>query len=182
MIKFNGGQGALICDNCRVIIHEPYDMTRTQPEKVLCEQCQKDETSKNIKQVIVVRKDLKMRKGKMVSQGAHAAMKVFFDRMERQWVTHPQDSQDECLEWVVNFTEEMVKWKEGTFTKICVGVDSEQELLDVYKKAKEMDIPCSLIEDRGFTEFKGERTLTCCAIGPDLNEKIDTITGKLQLL
>ena len=34
----------------------------------------------NVKQVIVLRKDLNMRKGKMVAQGAHASMKVFFDR------------------------------------------------------------------------------------------------------
>lgn len=33
------------------------------------------------KQVIVMRKDLNMRKGKMIAQGAHASMKVLLDNM-----------------------------------------------------------------------------------------------------
>lgn len=34
----------------------------------------------DVKQVLVIRKDLNMRKGKMVAQGAHSAMKVVFDQ------------------------------------------------------------------------------------------------------
>lgn len=37
----------------------------------------------NTKQVIVMRKDLNMRKGKMVAQGAHASMAVLLDMMTR---------------------------------------------------------------------------------------------------
>ena len=39
-----------------------------------------DEAPKQAKQVIVMRKDLGMRKGKMIAQGAHASLKVLTDR------------------------------------------------------------------------------------------------------
>lgn len=35
----------------------------------------------NVKQVLVMRKDLNCRKGKIASQCAHASLKVFFDKM-----------------------------------------------------------------------------------------------------
>lgn len=119
-----------------------------------------------------MRKDLNMRKGKMVAQGSHASMKVFFDIMKKESKS------------IYSFeaTKEMEEWIDGIFTKICVSVNSEIELLDIYNKAKEENIPCSLIQDSGLTEFKGIPTYTCCAIGPDNSEKINKITGNLQLL
>jgi len=127
------------------------------------------------KQVIVLRKDLNMRKGKMVAQGAHASMKVFFDRM----AAHDDGS------YVIDedsVTDEMREWMNGSFTKVCVGVSSEQDLLDVYNRALNAGIPCSLITDAGKTEFGGVPTKTAVAIGPDRSDKIDPITGELPLL
>lgn len=125
-----------------------------------------------IKQVIVMRKDLNMRKGKMIAQGCHASMKVFLDR--------PRFIFNRFL-LAIAITKEMNDWVNGLFTKICVSVDSEQELKDIYNKAKKAGLPCALIEDAGLTEFK-QPTLTCCAIGPASEEKIDPITGNLKLL
>ena len=124
-----------------------------------------------IKQVLVIRKDLKMRRGKEISQCAHASMKVFFDNGR----IFPENT------LVVNITPQMKQWIEGIFTKIAVYVESEQELVDIYKKAKEAGCPCSLIEDNGLTEFKGVKTKTVVAIGPDESEIIDKITGHLKL-
>jgi PTH2 family peptidyl-tRNA hydrolase len=119
------------------------------------------------KQVIIVRKDLNMRKGKIAAQVAHASMKVFFDRMK----------EDKII-----ISKAMKEWVEGSFTKICVYVESEEELLALYKKALDADIPCALIKDNGNTEFHGVPTHTCVAIGPDYIDKIDAITGGLPLL
>ena len=124
-----------------------------------------------IKQVLVLRKDLNMRKGKMVTQGSHSCMKVFFDRMTKNNLTY-----------TFTATEEMAEWIDGKFTKICVSVNSEEELLDIYNKAKEANLPCTLIEDCGLTEFKGVPTKTCCAIGPVKEEEVDPITKHLPLL
>ena len=127
-----------------------------------------------IKQVIILRKDLNMRKGKLVSQGCHASMKVFFDLInlndgEKKLVLDP-------------ITPEMSQWIRGSFTKICVSVDSEAELMEIYEKSKLAGIPCSLIIDECRTEFNGVPTKTAVAIGPDTSEKIDPITGHLRLL
>ena len=76
----------------------------------------------------------------------------------------------------------MQAWLSGRFTKVVVRVDSEAELLEVYQKAKDAGLPCSLIQDSGATEFHGVPTYTAVAIGPDEAEKIDAITGQLKLL
>ncbi len=132
----------------------------------------------NIKQVIVVRKDLNMRKGKIASQVAHAAMKVFFDKM----TIFPDSVTHKMKAVIYDLTSEMEKWMSGAFTKVVVSVNSEDEIYDLAKKSEELDIPHAVIIDNGFTEFNGRKTTTCIAIGPDDSEKIDQLTGKLPLI
>lgn len=136
----------------------------------------------SVKQVIVMRKDLNMRKGKMIAQGAHASMKVFFDKMYNpDFDVSMSEELDQGLR-TMQLTNEETDWVDGIFTKICLSIDSEQELLDVYDKAKKAGLNCALIQDSGKTEFNGVPTYTCCAIGPNTSEKIDLITGGLSLL
>ena len=132
-----------------------------------------------IKQVIVIRKDLNMRKGKMCAQAAHASLKVFFDRIFKIENASYSVYPDKIVG--ILMTQEMLSWVEGSFTKICVYVNSEEELFEIYKQAKESDLPVALIRDAGKTEFK-EPTYTCLAIGPAKSELIDKITGELKLL
>lgn len=116
-----------------------------------------------LKQVIVMRNDLNMRKGKMVAQGAHASVLAY-------------KSADNS-----NIRGYAKTWFNEGMTKITVRVDSEGELLDVVAKAKSAGLTVELVRDAGLTEFK-EPTLTCCAIGPGTAEDIDKITGHLKLL
>lgn len=121
-----------------------------------------------MKMVIVVRKDLNMRKGKMIAQGCHAACAL--------------------LTQLTGFTTERnAKWYEEWCAtgvrKIVVGVDSEQELLEIYENA---DAPCvgierALIHDAGFTEIPAG-TATAVGLGPAPDKEIDKITGHLKLL
>ena len=120
----------------------------------------------NTKQVIVMRKDLNMRKGKMVAQGSHASIAFLTRKLEKN----------------ENLTELQKKWLDDSFVKVCVGVDSEQELLAINDKAIALGLECHLVTDKGLTEFNGIPTITCLAIGPDFSEKIDSITGYLKLL
>jgi len=127
----------------------------------------------DVKQVIVLRKDLNMRKGKMVAQGAHASLEAIFNNLMVYGETYTIP-RGECLDaWL--------DMKNG-FKKICVSVNSEQELLDVYEKAKETGHFCSLVKDLGHTEFNGVPTYTAVAIGPAPSDEIDLITKDLPLL
>ncbi len=126
---------------------------------------------RRIKQVIVMRHDLKMRRGKQIAQGAHAAMAFLCRKMqERKQIS------------LADFTEPQQHWLSGGFAKVCCRVDSEDELMEIYHKALELGVEAHLITDSGRTEFHSIPTRTCVALGPDDAETIDTITGKLQLL
>lgn len=126
----------------------------------------------DVKQVIVMRTDLNMRKGKMIAQGAHASI---------AWLTNRMDlDQTRVKEFYLGEAEH--DWVTGRFTKIVVRVDSLYQLLYTYHKACKAGIVASLIRDAGLTEFHGELTYTCCAIGPDFASAIDEITGHLKLL
>lgn len=127
------------------------------------------------KQVIVLRKDLNMRKGKMVAQGAHASMAAILN-------LGSYDKQGEGATLTIALDERIRPWLQGRFKKICVGVTSEKELLDLYKSAQDKGLVCALIQDAGLTEFGGVPTYTALAVGPDEDDKVDQITGGLGLL
>jgi PTH2 family peptidyl-tRNA hydrolase len=82
----------------------------------------------------------------------------------------------------IKLTEAMHEWAFGIFTKVVVGVESEEELFDIYDKTKLFGLPCAIIQDVGATEFNGVPTYTALAVGPAESEKIDKITGNLKLL
>ena len=122
------------------------------------------------KQVIVLRKDLNMRKGKLVAQGAHASMGAILGLCKRDGDTLTLEMDERTLPWLT-----------GRFKKICVYVNSEEELLQIYNTAKENGLVSSLIKDAGLTEFNGIATLTAVAVGPDREDRIDAVTKHLPL-
>ena len=126
-----------------------------------------------IKQVILIRKDLKMRRGKEIAQGSHASMEFLVSQL-RQCFT-------DNAELTIQLNEKEKKWVSEGMAKVCLQVNSEQQLLEYYDKAKSHGLQSFLIRDSGRTEFKGTPTLTACAIGPDEVDKIDAITGDLSL-
>ena len=127
---------------------------------------------REVKQVIVMRKDLNMRKGKMVAQGAHASMGAVLNHYKAGTKEYPIyiPLHDPCQQWF-----------DGPFVKICVGVPDEETLHFIAEQARRMRIPYALIKDAGRTEFK-EPTYTCCGIGPWWVDEINKITGDLKLL
>lgn len=120
-----------------------------------------------IKQVIVIRKDLKMRRGKEIAQGSHASAMFMTKRVKNG-----------CGSFL---TAEQIEWLESGTTKVVVQVESEEHLMQIYCAALDRDLEVNLVTDYGKTEFKGVPTKTCLAIGPHENSKIDEITQYLQL-
>lgn len=111
------------------------------------------------KMVLVVRKDLKMSKGKIAAQCAHAAVSCFKSSSSLS----------------------NTQWKMNNQAKIVLQCENENSLLDIYKKAKENKLPVSLICDAGRTQLTAG-TYTVVGIGPASSMKIDNITNHLTLL
>lgn len=134
------------------------------------------------KQVIVMRTDLNMRKGKLASQTGHAASEILFNE-EFESGTFYDIKSEQTEDWVkIRVTDDMAQWMLTGKKKIVVGCTDEKELLSLYEQAQKAGLLCVLITDAGHTEFHGEPTNTCIAIGPAKEEEIDKITGNLKLL
>lgn len=159
----------------------------------------KNETKNNIKQVVLVRKDISMSVGKIASQVAHACMKVFFDNMiDASFIQQPYSRLSSnmilpsysfydmvCFEKggkILPYNDYFYEYINGVFKKIILEVHSEKELLELHQKAKDKNIHCSLIKDSGLTEFNLVPTYTTVCIGPWIDSEIDEITGHLKLL
>ena len=115
------------------------------------------------KMVIVVRTDLNMSLGKVSAQVGHAVLGAYKLSL--------QNDLTKTNNWE-NFSGQ---------AKIVLGVSNKEELFDIQNKAREAGLVTCLIHDAGRTQV-APNTPTCCAIGPDLVENIDKITGKLKLL
>ena len=135
------------------------------------------------KQMIVMRRDLKMRKGKIAAQAGHACVEATLMAIVREgrgdelratdgwaWIEHGGDD-------VTALTE----WFDAGVAKVCVYVDSEEELLDLAARGRAPGSAVALVRDAGHTEFHGEPTYTCLAFEPLPAEKIDPLTGELPL-
>jgi len=111
-----------------------------------------------MKQVILLRNDLKLGIGKTAAQVAHASVEAVLNSRK----------------------EKVTAWRNEGMKKIVLKVKDDKELLQFQNLAKEKKLVASLITDAGLTEVP-PGTMTCLAIGPDDDELIDSVTGKLKM-
>jgi len=111
------------------------------------------------KQVILVRQDLKLPPGKLASQVAHASLEV---------TSKSEKSQVE-------------EWKKEGAKKVVLKVKDEKELFNYKQMAEDSGLITALIKDAGHTVVEAGTT-TSLGIGPDEEEKIDKVTGKLKMV
>jgi PTH2 family peptidyl-tRNA hydrolase len=98
-----------------------------------------------LKQVILVRRDLNLSRGKLASQVAHAS-----------------------VEAVLNSDTELVEeWRKQGMSKIILGVENLYELEKLINRAKSKSIITSVVWDEGLTEIK-KGTVTCKLMVPKL--------------
>ena len=109
-----------------------------------------------------MRSDLRMGRGKLAAQAAHASLSAAEEAMSRseRWYN---------------------EWKEEGQAKIVLKVGSEAELKELLRKARAMHLPAALIQDRGLTQLE-PGTTTCLALGPAPDDLLDRLTGNLKLL
>ena len=112
----------------------------------------------NLKQVILMRNDLKLPKGKACAQAAHASVDA-----------------------VLKSDEKVVQeWKKSGMAKIVLKVADEKELVSFFQAAKDSSIVASLITDAGHTVVE-PGTKTCVGLGPAKEEELDALVGELSL-
>lgn len=143
------------------------------------------ERSYKAKQMIVVRRDLKMRKGKIAAQAGHACVEATLMALAHEGrldkIRLSADATWAYLDDEGTAPTPLSEWFDAGVAKVCVYVDSEEELLDLARRGREAGFLVALIRDAGFTEFHGEPTYTCLAFEPLRGEQIDPLTGKLPL-
>jgi peptidyl-tRNA hydrolase, PTH2 family len=125
---------------------------------------------RGVKQVIVIRRDLGMRRGKEIAQGSHASMMWLVTRLS--WVGRQAGA---------FFTPAEQEWLSRGVRKVVCVVTTEDELRKVWAEASEAGLESHLVTDAGRTEFHGNPTVTAVAVGPDYDEKIDPVTRHLTL-
>jgi len=112
-----------------------------------------------MKQVIVIRTDLKMSKGKTAAQACHACLGSY----------KKADS------------SKIRTWEMDGAKKVIVKVSTLEELFQIKEIAKKNNVPNFMVKDAGRTEIPSG-TITCLGIGPDNDDIIDKVTQDLKLL
>lgn len=111
------------------------------------------------KQIILVRKELKLPKGKMAVQCSHAAVEAVLKSQK----------------------DDVKRWRDSGGKKVAVYVDNLKELYKFNQLAKDIGLVTAVITDAGKTVLE-PGTVTCMAIGPDEEQKIDKLTSKLKMV
>lgn len=114
-----------------------------------------------LKQVIIVRADIEMGRGKAAAQVGHAAVSSYL----------------ECLKAHKDVAQE---WLESGQRKIVLKVDTEEALVKFYEAFKFKKVPCSLVSDAGLTQLP-PGTKTALGVGPWNSADIDILTRGLKL-
>ncbi|MFC2143583.1 peptidyl-tRNA hydrolase Pth2 [Candidatus Aenigmatarchaeota archaeon] len=112
------------------------------------------------KQVIVIRSDVKMSKGKTAVQTAHASLESYK---------------------IAKRKNKTKIWEITGQKKVLLKVESLAELKKIKQKCNKLKVPCALIHDAGRTEVKSG-TITALGIGPDKEKTINKVTGSLPLV
>ncbi|MFQ6051959.1 MAG: peptidyl-tRNA hydrolase Pth2 [Candidatus Hydrothermarchaeota archaeon] len=115
-----------------------------------------------VKQVILIRRDLEISKGKLCVQVAHGSVGAALVSQKR-------------------FPSYFKKWIDGGQKKVVLTCKDLDEILSIKKISDEKFLPNYLVRDAGLTELP-PGTVTSLAIGPFSSKKIDSITGSLPLL
>ena len=116
----------------------------------------------DMKMVIVARGDLKLSKGKLAAQVAHAAVDCALKAMR-----HDRRAFD--------------AWHAAGQKKTVLKVAGEKALYPLKQTAEDAGLSTALIKDAGHTEIP-PGTVTVLGIGPGTEADVDAVTGHLSLL
>ncbi|MCK4883361.1 MAG: peptidyl-tRNA hydrolase Pth2 [Candidatus Diapherotrites archaeon] len=116
----------------------------------------------NFKQVVLMRTDLNMGRGKIAAQAGHAVVIAYKKALSLS-------------------KADVDAWEAMGMQKVVLKVSGKENLFKYFQQAKDAGLPTAMVKDAGRTQIPSG-THTCCAIGPAEEDKIDAITGDLKLL
>lgn len=112
-----------------------------------------------MKQIIVVNESLKLPRGKLAAQVAHAAVAALLQASEKA----------------------KRRWLADGMPKVVLKGESAEELKQLEEAAQRRGIPACLITDAGKTVVPAG-TITCLGLGPALENELDELTRDLKLV
>ena len=115
-----------------------------------------------LKQVIVVRKDIAMGRGKLAAQVAHASLLA---------VEKARSTRENWFNL----------WFKTGQAKVVLKAENLTELIELEDHARTIGLPAVSVQDSGLTQIPSG-TITCIGIGPGPVELIDKVTSYLKLL
>ncbi|KAH8706381.1 peptidyl-tRNA hydrolase PTH2-domain-containing protein [Ilyonectria robusta] len=142
------------------------DADRRQGLKISEKPVVKD-TGEECKLVLVVRTDLGMTKGKIAAQCSHATLACY-----KKLMRAPEGSAERKL---------LARWEKYGQAKIAVQIKSQEELLELSRKARGMGLTAEVIQDAGRTQIEAG-SMTVLGVGPAPRSVVDQVTGGLKLL
>ena len=128
-----------------------------------------------MKVYLVIRSDLKMRRGKEIAQAGHAIQYMV------EFISDLKHKLEGKSDYAHELVDKYFEWKNSGHAKIGVSVDSDDELDRLC--ARTLTIPTGYwkVVDEGRTEVDPD-TLTCVAIGPVTEEEAQRLgLDKLKL-
>ena len=123
-------------------------------------------SSDDLKMVFLVRQDLKMKAGKIAAQVAHAAIGLYDDILEGENIY-----QKSALNNWFNYGQK----------KVVLKIPDLDKMLEVVKNCKKLKLQYCIISDAGHTQIP-QGSITVLGIGPDIGDKINSITGTFKLM
>lgn len=128
------------------------------------------------KQIILVRKDIKLPKGKLGAQAAHASLGIVKKLISSRLLCPLELEQG--LHPVLTAVDE---WWTGSWTKVCLALDSIDDLQPLLDQCDVVGLLYDIVKDNGLTVYHGIPTITCIGIEPATPEVLDPIFGHLKL-
>ena len=115
-----------------------------------------------VKMVLVIRGELRLKAGKAAVQVAHAAVML-------------------TLEARKSNSTEFEQWLRQGQKKIALVAETLDDLEELQRRARRQRIPTVFVEDAGLTEV-APGTHTCLGLGPSRTDALDPLTRQLPLL
>ena len=112
-----------------------------------------------MKQVIVANESLRLPRGKLAAQAAHAAVAAFLG-------AGPENQR---------------AWIDRGMPKVVLRGESEEQLIELHDKARAAGLSAYVVRDAGKTVVEAG-TMTCVGIGPAPDDQLDSVTGELKLV